>query len=143
MELQLTRCSKFITYYTMPGGNKNIKGSDNTAGFQVNPQNINKKGGPLSIRNQIREILAMDGRMKIKKEHVMAINEDGSVEILMPKRDMVAMKLLQWAMSNKETASVRSIQIIMDHLEGKPHQSVDVSLGNINIDPKQWIDETE
>ncbi len=110
----------------MPGGNKNIKPEDGTEGFQKNPQNINKKGRPISIRNQIREILAMDGTMKIKPEHVKKINDNGSVEILMPKKDMVAIKLMQWAMSNKETASVRSIQIIMDHLEGRPAQSLNI-----------------
>ena len=110
----------------MPGGYKNIKPEDG-AGFDKHPENINKKGRPLSIRNQIREILASDGRMTIKPEHVLEIHEDGSVDILMPKKDMIAMKLLQWAMSNKETASVRSIQIIMDHLEGRPAQSLNIS----------------
>lgn len=111
----------------MPGGNKNIKGSDNTGGFQVNPENINKKGRPISIRRQLREILAMDGTLKIKPEHVKKIHDDGSVDILMPKKDMIAMKLMQWAMSSKEGASVRSIQLIMEHLEGKPHQSLNIS----------------
>lgn len=111
----------------MPGGRGNIKPEDRTEGFEKHPENINKKGRPLSIRNQIREILAMDGTMKIDKKHVIKINDDGSVEIIMPKKDMVAMKLIQWAMSNKETASVRSIQIIMEHLEGRPHQSLNIS----------------
>ena len=44
----------------MPGGYKNIRGEDGN-GFDKHPENINKKGRPLSIRNQIREILAMDG----------------------------------------------------------------------------------
>ena len=111
----------------MPGGNKNIKGSDNTGGFQVNPQNINKKGAPISIRKQLRAILDMDGRMKIKKEHIVAINDDGSIDILMPKKDMVAMKLMQWAMSNKGPDSIKAIQLVMEHLEGRPHQSLNIS----------------
>ena len=111
----------------MPGGKGKIKPEDNPKPFDQHPENINKKGRPLSIRNQLREILAADGRMKIKPEHVISVNEDGSVDIIMPKKDMVAMKLLQWAMSNKETASVRSIQIIMEHLEGRPHQSLNIS----------------
>ena len=111
----------------MPGGKGNIKGSDNTAGFQVNPQNINRAGQQLSIRNQLREILKMDGTMKIEKKHVIAINKDGSVEILMPKKDMVAMKLMQWALSNKGTDSIKAIQLVMEHLEGRPHQSLNIS----------------
>ena len=110
----------------MPGGPGKLRPEDNPKPFKKG-EVANPKGRPLSIRNQIRDILAMDGRMKIKPEHVIKIHEDGSVDITMPKRDMVAMKLLQWAMSNKETASVRSIQIIMDHLEGRPAQSLNIS----------------
>jgi len=109
----------------MAGGYKKLKPEDNPKPFKMG-NNANPKGRPISIRNQIREILAMDGTMKIKPEHVKKINTDGSVEILMPKKDMVAIKLMQWAMSNKETASVRSIQIIMDHLEGRPAQSLNI-----------------
>ena len=111
----------------MPGGNKNIKGSDNTGGFQVNPQNINKKGPPISIRNQIREILAMDGRMKIKAEHVIKKHEDGSVDIIMPKKDMVAMKVMQLAMTGSGSTTIRALQLIIEHLEGKPHQNLNIS----------------
>lgn len=128
----------------MSGGKGKIEAADRTGGFDKNPQNINKKGRPISIRNQIREILAMDGTMKIKAEHVQKINEDGSVEILMPKKDMVAMKLMQWAMSNKETASVRSIQIIMDHLEGRPAQSLNIKtdepINQVQLSDKQFED---
>lgn len=127
----------------MPGGYKNIRPEDRTEGLEKHPENINKKGAPVSIRKQIREILNMDGTMKIKKEHVVAINEDGSIEIIMPKKDMVAMKLIQWAMSNKETASVRSIQIIMDHLEGRPAQSLNIStdepINQVLLSDKQFL----
>ena len=109
----------------MPGGRGNIKPSDNPKPFKKGDI-PNPKGRPISIRNQIREILAMDGTMKIKPEHVKKINDDGSVEILMPKKDMVAIKLMQWAMSNKETASVRSLQIILENIDGKPHGSTTV-----------------
>ena len=82
--------------------------------------------------------------MRIKKEHVIKINDDGSVDVKMPKKDMVAMKLMQWAMSNKESASVRSLQIILEHIDGKPHQTTDVNVKpEVNIEPKQWIDEGE
>ena len=111
----------------MPGGRGKIRPEDNTGGFHVNPQNINRKGQQLSIRNQLREILKMDGSMRIEKKHVIAINEDGSVEILMPKKDMVAMKLMQWALSNKGPDSIKAIQLVMEHLEGRPHQSLNIS----------------
>lgn len=111
----------------MPGGKGNIRPEDRTEGFEKHPENINKKGAPISIRKQLREILAMDGAMKIEKKHVIARNEDGSVEILMPKKDMLAMKLMQWALSGKGTDSIKAIQLVMEHLEGRPHQSLNIS----------------
>ena len=68
-----------------------------------------------------------DGSLKIKPEHVKKINEDGSVEVVMPKKDMVAMKLMQWALSNKGNDSIRAIQLVMEHLEGRPAQSLNIS----------------
>ena len=111
----------------MPGGKGKIRPEDNTAGFQVNPQNNNKKGPPVSIRNQLKQILMSDGSIKIKPEHVKKINDDGSVEVIMPKKDMVAMKLMQWALSNKGNDSIRAIQLVMEHLEGRPAQSLNIS----------------
>lgn len=109
----------------MSGGYKKLKPEDNPKPFK--PGNKHGKGAPVSIRNQIKEILAMDGSLKIKAEHVKKINEDGSVEIIMPKKDMVAMKLMQWALSNKGNDSIRAIQLVMEHLEGRPPQSLNIS----------------
>ena len=112
----------------MSGGKGKIEDKDRTGGFNVNPQNINKQGAPISIRHQIREILAMDGKMHIKPEHVIKINDDGSVDILMPKKDMVAMKVMQLAMTGSGATTIRALQLIWDHLDGKPAQSVNVSM---------------
>lgn len=111
----------------MSRGRNKIEDSDRTGGFDVNPQNINKKGPPLSITNQLREILEQDGEMVIKPEHIIRENTDGSVVIKMPKRDMVAMKLLQWAMSKKGSDSLKAIQLISERLEGRPAQSLNIS----------------
>ena len=37
----------------MPGGKGNIIGSDNTNGFQKNPQNINRKGRPKKVYSNV------------------------------------------------------------------------------------------
>lgn len=110
----------------MPGGKGNIRPEDNPKPYKKG-QSGNLKGRPISIRNQLKEILKMDGSMKIKAEHVKKINNDGSVEIVMPKKDMVAMKLMQWALSNKGNDSIRAIQLVMEHLEGRPAQSLNIS----------------
>jgi len=111
----------------MPGGKGNITPADNPKPFDKNPENINKKGRPPSIRNQLKKILLMDGSLVIQKKHVRKINDDGSVEIVMPKKDMIAMRLMQWALSNKGSDSLKAIQMIVEHLEGKPAQSLSVS----------------
>ena len=109
----------------MPGGYKNIRHEDGN-GFENHPENINKQGRPVSIRNQLRDILQSEGTLKIKTEQVKKINDDGSVEIMLPQKDMLAMKLMQWALSKKGTDSLKAIQLIMEHLEGKPAQSLNV-----------------
>ena len=110
----------------MSGGYKKLKPEDNPKPFE--PGNKHGKGAPISITNQLREILAQDGEMVIKPEHIIKTNDDGSVVIKMPKRDMVAMKLLQWAMSKKGNDSLRAIQLIAERTEGRPHQSTSVDI---------------
>ncbi len=112
----------------MPGGKGKIRPEDRTEGFEKHPENINRKGPPISIRNQIREILAMDGKMHIKAENIISQNKDGSVHILMPKKDMVAMKVMQLAMTGSGATTIRALQLIIEHLEGRPAQSVNVSM---------------
>ena len=112
----------------MPGGKGKLRPEDNPKPFKPG-QSGNPKGAPISIRNQIREILAMDGKMHIKEEHVISQNDDGSVYIIMPKKDMVAMKVMQLAMTGSGSTTIRALQLIIEHLEGKPHQSASVDLG--------------
>lgn len=112
----------------MPGGDKNISGIDNTNGFQKNPQNINRKGRPPSIRKQIRELLGQSGEITIAKEQVITKHRDGSVTIMVPNDLKVAMKLEQWAMSSKEKASLGAIKIMVEQTDGKPDQTSNVNL---------------
>ena len=42
--------------------NENLTG---TQGLDINPQNINKKGRPVSIKNQLKKILLKDGELPI------------------------------------------------------------------------------
>jgi flagellar basal body rod protein FlgF len=112
----------------MPGGKGKIRPEDGTEGFQKHPENINRNGRPISIRNQIREMLQADGSLTIPKRNVISINEDGSIDVLMPKKDAIAMRLMQWALSNKGTDALKAIQMIIEHLEGRPHQSATVDI---------------
>ena len=110
----------------MPGGKSNIKGSDNTGGFQVNPQNINKSGRGPSLKRALREMLEMKGELVIEKKNVIAVNEDGSIRIKIPDEGLIILKLKQWLMSKNPTASMKAIQLVFEYTDGKPHQSLSI-----------------
>ncbi len=111
----------------MPGGKGNIRPSDNPKPFKLGNSG-NPYGSPPSLKKQIQEILIADGQMKIDAKNVISVHEDGSVEIRLPKKEMVAMKLFQWAMSNRPAASIRAIELMFNYIDGKPHQSIDIDM---------------
>lgn len=107
----------------MSGGPGKLRPDDNTNGFQVNPQNINKNGRPPSIRKQIRELLKQTGVIRIPIEQIATKHKDGSVTIKVPNDLKIAMKLEQWAMSGKERASLGAIKIMVEQTDGAPEQT--------------------
>ena len=111
----------------MSGGKGQIEDKDRTGGFDKNPQNINRTGQNVSIRKQLRELLAADGKMKIEWKNVIEVEDGKFVEILLPKQTMIVMKLFHWAMSSKDVASTKAIQMIMEHMDGRAAQSISIS----------------
>lgn len=86
-----------------------------------------KKGRKISIRNQLKSLLEEDGEIRIDPRQVISVNDDGSVVIKLPKQEMLAMKLYQWALSKKGNDSIKAIQMIMEQIDGKPKQRMDVT----------------
>lgn len=84
------------------------------------------RGRKVSIRNQLKSLLQQDGSIRIAPKQVISINDDGSVEIKLPREEMLAMKLYQWALSTKGGDSIKAIQMIMEQIDGKAKQRVDV-----------------
>jgi len=84
------------------------------------------RGRKVSIRNQLKSLLKEDGSITIAPKQVIAINDDGSVMIKLPREEMLAMKLYQWALSKRGGDSIKAIQMIMEQIDGKPKQRVDV-----------------
>ena len=105
----------------------------NTNGLDKNPQNINKKGQPVSIRAQLKDLLEAEGNITMPRSQVVKINEDGSVVLKLPTQMQLAMKLSSWAMSKKGNDSLKAIQMIMETIDGKPSQSVDHTTGGEKI----------
>tara|TARA_R110000772_G_scaffold192981_1_gene303875 strand:+ start:1055 stop:1471 length:417 start_codon:yes stop_codon:yes gene_type:complete len=107
-------------------GKNNIHNSPNanTNGFDKNKQNINRDGRPVSIRNQIKELLENEGNLTIQTNQIIKTNEDGSVVVKVPTQTQIALKLQGWAMSKKGHDSLKAIQMIMEQIDGKPLQEV-------------------
>lgn len=103
---------------------KNLGNKANTAGFDKNPQNINRNGRPPSIRRQLQDLLESEGSITIPSNQVVQINEDGSVILDMPTQMQLAVKLASWAMSEEGNNSLRAIKMIMEQIDGKPEQVV-------------------
>jgi len=116
----------------MPGGNKNIRGSDNTNGFQKNPQNIGK-GRKKKIYTVIKELgySADDIRIAFGElafyslEELKAVHDDEKKPIItriIANQFFMALKKSDW---NK-------IKEILEHVIGKPKQEIQTD-GAINI----------
>ena len=111
----------------MPGGNKNIKPEDNTNGFQKNPQNINKKGAPVSIKNQLKELLLNDGELPIPADQFLRMKKSNEKEYYIfkiPTQDALALRLLSIAMS-KNTSGFNALKLLLETFDGKATQVIE------------------
>lgn len=101
-------------------------GKDKSVGVSTRfPHNDPTKGGRRpSIRNQLKELLEKDGKVKINAKQVISIEGDGSVIIKLPTEMQLAMKLQQWALSKRGNDSIKAIQMIMEQIDGKPLQEI-------------------
>ena len=106
----------------MPGGHKNIKGTDNKRGFQVHPENINRKGQPLSIKKE-------GGKIRIPVDEVELIElEDGDVyEIQIPDFDAFVFRYLQLMLSSNDKVAFDALKHYWEQDDGKAKQSVEHS----------------
>lgn len=89
-------------------------------------QDPTKGGRKPSIRNQLKELLEKEGKIKIDARQVVSIEDDGGVIIKLPTQMQLAMKLQQWALSKKGNDSIKAIQMIMEQIDGKPKQEIDM-----------------
>lgn len=105
----------------------------NTNGLDKNPNNINREGRPVSIRNQLKRLLEQDGKVTVPASQVDKVNDDGSVTLILPTQDQLAMKLMSWALSKKGVDSLKAIQMVMEQIDGKPKQEIDMTSNEIKI----------
>ena len=119
----------------MSGGNKKIHKHPkaNSNGFSANPQNINREGRTVSIRQQLKDLLEAEGNVTMPANQVVSINDDGSVTLKLPTQMQLAMKLSSWAMSKKGNDSLKAIQMIMEQIDGKPDQKIETRDTTIRV----------
>ena len=103
--------------------------------FDKMPQNINRKGRPVSIKAQLKDLLQSDGNVTMPASQVIRVNDDGSVVLKLPTEMQLAMKLQSWAMSKKGGDSLKAIQMIMEQIDGKPSQTVEQTNTNLESAP--------
>jgi len=103
-------------------------------------QDPTKGGRKPSIRKQLSELLEKDGKITIPTKQIAKLNDDGSVTIILPTQMQMAMKLVSWAMQNKGSESLKAIQMIMEQIDGKPKQEIDVS-GSLDGEVKRLTPE--
>jgi len=95
--------------------------------FDKMPENINREGRPVSIRQQLKDLLEAEGNVTMPANQVVKVNEDGSVVLKLPTQMQLAMKLSSWAMSKKGNDSLKAIQMIMEQVDGKPKQEIEIT----------------
>lgn len=113
----------------MPGGHKNIKGTDNKRGFQVHPENINRKGQPLSIKTRLKALMKEGGKIRIPVDEVELIElEDGDVyEIQIPDFDAFVYRYIQLMLSSNDKVAFDALKHYWEQDDGKAKQSVEHS----------------
>lgn len=111
----------------MAKGKIHLEDKANTNGFDKNPQNINRTGQNVSIKRQLKDLLESDGNITFPAKQVIKVNDDGSVTLKLPTQMQLAMKLSSWAMSKKGNDSLKAIQIIMEYIDGKPNQNIELN----------------
>jgi len=106
----------------------------NTAGFDKNPQNINREGRGPSVKKQLTMLLAEDGKITIPKNQVIDVKDNGDVVLVLPKDVQLGMKLMSIAMGKTPANALKAIQMIMEQIDGKPNQPFE----NIHEKCFQW-----
>lgn len=86
-----------------------------------------KNGRKPSIKKQLQELLETGGELKISNKDVVRIETNGDVLVSIPTEMQLAMKLFKIAMKGNNNTTLKAIQMIMEQVDGKPRQSVDVS----------------
>jgi len=99
----------------------------NTEGFDKNKNNINRKGQPVSIKNQLKELLLNDGELPIPADQFLRMKKSNEKEYYIfkiPTQDALALRLLSIAMS-KNTSGFNALKLLLETFDGKATQVIE------------------
>ncbi len=114
-------------------GNISAKGK----GLDNYPENINRKGRPLSLTKDLRDLLTKGEEILIWR-HIKTlktrISVDGEMEVAIPhtKPEAIVQRLLNHALSNSKN-SMDAIRFLWEQIDGKAKQKIDMNISE-NID---------
>lgn len=125
----------------MPRGENLNK--DNRAGFDKNPQNINRNGRPKLLKNVVKDVFLQEfnlglshsqaneiisGILAMTREELMNVAKNDQAPFWI---SMIAKK----ATRDYERGSIHLLEVLMDRVYGKPKETVDqtVTMPQANI----------
>lgn len=110
----------------MPNAN-NLKGK----GFESRPENINKKGRPISIKNELKELMLKNGEICIPLETLIK-KTDNYYIFKLPTLQTLALKLVNTAM-NENANGFNALKLLLETFDGKAKQSIDADFNQKQI----------
>jgi len=96
-------------------------------GFDKHPENINRKGQPISIKRQLKELLAKDGELPIAKEQFLRMAEKNGKEYYVfkiPTQMAMAIRLTSMAMGKNNNA-FQALKLVQEMFDGKSNQPIE------------------
>ena len=120
----------------MPRIKFNGKESNKGQGFDKNPQNINRKGRPITMNKMIAELKkagyerVTGGQVMEVYEILLGMDEAKLKEVIADDKQPMSLRIVGKSMLTKE--GVKMIAEMMDRAHGKSKQSTELS-GGLNI----------
>ena len=105
----------------------------NTNVFDKHHENINKKGQPVSIKNQLKDLMLKDGELPIPAKNFIKkkiIKEEEYYIFKIPTQNALAARLVTLAMS-KNNNGFNALKLLLETFDGKAQQTIQQ-----NISPK-------
>jgi len=99
----------------------------NTNGLDKNPENINRAGRPISIKNELKELLLKEGELPIPASNFIkktTIKNKEYYIFKIPTKNALATRLITMAMS-KNSNGFNALKLLLETFDGKATQQVE------------------